>query len=165
MTDDAESADPATGDADTGSQDVDTPTDDVDTGSNDANSGSNDANSGARSRPVALDDGADLDGFLDANGLALVEFYTEGCGICAQMEPVLGLVARASSAAVATINPRDDPPLVERFDVRAVPTLALFVDGEEVARLNEGFVGAEDLVAFVRENAPERDRGPAATES
>ncbi len=100
-------------------------------------------------RPVALDDEAALGEFLGANPVALVEFYTEGCGVCASMEPVLGNVARASEAAVGLVNPRDDPVLVDRFGVRSVPTLVLFVDGEPVARRAEGFVGADDLVSWV----------------
>jgi thioredoxin 1 len=102
-------------------------------------------------RPVDLDGEAELDAFVDADPVALVEFYTEGCGMCASMEPVLGNVARASEAAVGLVNPRDDPPLVDRFDVRSVPTLVLFVDGEPVARRSEGFVGADDLVSWVED--------------
>jgi thioredoxin 1 len=100
-------------------------------------------------RPVHLDGEAELDAFVDANPVALVELYTDGCGVCASMEPVLGNVARASEAAVALVNPRDDPPLVDRFDVRSVPTLVLFADGEPVARRADGFVGADDLVSWV----------------
>ncbi len=106
---------------------------------------------GDSDRPVDLDGEAELDAFVDANPVALVEFYTDGCGVCASMEPVLGNVARASEAAVGLVNPRDDPPLVDRFDVRSVPTLVLFVDGEPVARRAEGFVGADDLVSWVED--------------
>ncbi len=99
--------------------------------------------------PAALASAADLERFLADHDRALVMLYTEGCSICASMEPVLSLVARSVDAGVATLNPRDDPPLVERFDVRSVPTLVLFADGEEIDRLAEGFAPAEDLVAFV----------------
>jgi thioredoxin 1 len=103
----------------------------------------------ATSRPINLADEAELDAFLAEHDRALVEFYTEGCTICASMEPVLGNVARATDVAVALVNPRDDPPLVDRFEVRSVPLLVYFEDGEPVARKAEGFVGAEDLLAFV----------------
>ncbi|MFB6160903.1 MAG: thioredoxin family protein [Haloferacaceae archaeon] len=108
-----------------------------------------DATNAAPARPVRLDDEAALDEFVETHPLALVEFYTEGCGICASMEPVLGNVARATDAAVGVVNPRDDPPLVDRFEVRSVPLLVLFVAGEPVARRAEGFVGAEDLIDWV----------------
>lgn len=100
-------------------------------------------------RPTALADEAELDAFLADHDRVLVEFYTDGCGICASMEPVLGNVARATDVAVALINPRDDPPLVERFRVQSVPLLVYVEDGEPVRRLADGFVGAEDLLAFV----------------
>ena len=103
----------------------------------------------AAARPRDLGDAADLDAFVADNGLALVEFYTEGCTLCESMAPVLGNVARATDAAVGLVNPRDDPPLIERFDVRSVPLLVLFVDGEPVARRAEGFVGTGDLVDWI----------------
>jgi len=103
-------------------------------------------------RPIHLDDEADLDAFVDRDGVALVEFYTDGCGICAGMEPVLGNVARSTDAAVGLVNPRDDPPLVERFAVSSVPLLVVFVDGEAVDHRAEGFVGGDDLTAWLAEH-------------
>jgi thioredoxin-like negative regulator of GroEL len=102
-----------------------------------------------RTRPTHLADEDELDAFVASHDVALVEFYTEGCSMCAAMEPVLGNVARATDVAVATVNPRDDPPLVERFRVQSVPLLVCFVDGEPVARRAEGFVGAEDVLAWL----------------
>ena len=115
---------------------------------------SGDGTSGA-GRPVSLADADALDAFVGDADAALVEFYTDGCGICASMEPVLGNVARGVEAdvAVGLVNPRDDPPLVERFDVRSVPLFVLFVDGEPVARRAEGFIPGEDLAAWVEEHA------------
>ena len=113
------------------------------------------AGSSGAQRPVSLADGDDLDAFLADADAALVEFYTDGCGICASMEPVIGNVARGVEAdlAVGVVNPRDDPPVVERFDVRSVPLFVLFVDGEPVARRAEGFIPGEDLAAWVDEHA------------
>ena len=104
-------------------------------------------------RPTPLADADALDAFIADADAALVEFYTDGCGICASMEPVLGNVARALDVDVALVNPRDDPPLVERFDVRSVPLFVLFVDGDPVARRAEGFIPGEELSAWVREHA------------
>lgn len=109
--------------------------------------------SSSAERPARLVDGDDLDAFIEDSPVALVEFYTEGCGICRSMEPVLGNLARELDAAVGLINPRDDPPLVERFDVRSVPLFVLFVDGSPVARRADGFIGGDDLAAWVSENS------------
>jgi thioredoxin-like negative regulator of GroEL len=122
--------------------------------SNTVSSGGDDqGGNGSRDRPTALADEAALDEFLAGTGAALVEFYTEGCGICASMEPVLGNVARTVDVDVALLNPRDDPPLVERFDVRSVPLFVLFVDGEPDARRAEGFIPGDDLATWVEDNA------------
>jgi thioredoxin-like negative regulator of GroEL len=114
-----------------------------------------DGESSGGNRPVSLSDADALDAFVANADVALVEFYTDGCGICASMEPVIGNVARGADAdlAVGTVNPRDDPPLVERFDVRSVPLFVLFVDGEPVARRAEGFIPGDDLTAWVDEHA------------
>jgi len=100
-------------------------------------------------RPVSLADADALDAFVADADAAVVEFYTDGCGICASMEPVLGNVARELDVAVGTVNPRDDPPLVERFDVRSVPLFVLFVDGEPIARRAEGFIPGDELTAWI----------------
>nr|WP_282594539.1 thioredoxin family protein [Halomarina salina] len=86
---------------------------------------------------------------LATHDLVLVEFYTAGCAMCQAMEPVLGTVQRATEVTVAMVNPGDDIGLVETYDVRSVPTLVLFEDGAEVARLADGFQGAESVVEFL----------------
>ncbi|WP_135827862.1 thioredoxin family protein [Halorussus halobius] len=108
-----------------------------------------DASTDASDRPVRLDDGEALDRFVADHDLALVDLYTEGCSLCQAIEPVVGNVARATDAAVGLLNPRDDLELVAAYDVRSVPTLLLFEDGELVDRMAEGFRGTEAVVEFV----------------
>lgn len=105
--------------------------------------------------PRRLEDGAALESFVDEHDVALVEFYTSGCSMCTAMEPVLGNVARATDVAVGMVNPGDDVELVERFDLQSVPTLVLFRDGEELARMAQGFRGTDAVVSFLEANAPE----------
>jgi thiol-disulfide isomerase/thioredoxin len=100
-------------------------------------------------KPVRLDDGEDLAAFVADHDLALVDFYTKGCTLCQAIEPVVGNVARATDAAVGLLNPREDLDLVEEYDIRSVPTLLLFEDGEPVGRLAEGFQETEAVVEFV----------------
>lgn len=101
---------------------------------------------------VQLENESELDAFVSKGSVALVEFYTEGCGICQSMEPVIGNLAREIEISVGTVNPRDDPPLVDRFDVRSVPLFVLFDDGEPVARLADGFVSGDDLTDWIEEH-------------
>jgi len=108
-------------------------------------------------RPVTLSSRAELQDLVAEHPRVLVEFHTEGCGKCAAMEPVLGGVARTTDVVVATMNPRDDPELIEEYDVRSVPKLLLFVDGE-LTRSNEGDVPSVDEVrAFVDGDRPGDD--------
>ncbi|MXR50798.1 conjugal transfer protein TraF [Halovenus sp. WSH3] len=104
-------------------------------------------------RPAQLADESELDEFVAGAETALVEFYTNGCGLCQSMEPVVGNVGRELGIDIGFVNPRDDPPLIERFDVRRVPLLVLFVDGEPVARRDDGFVPGEELAAWIREES------------
>ncbi|PGF18341.1 thiol reductase thioredoxin [Natrinema sp. CBA1119] len=108
----------------------------------------------ATSKPRRLETGDELDDFVDARDVALVEFYTSGCAMCQAMEPVLGNVARATDVAIGMVNPGDDIELVDRFDIRSVPTLILFEDGAETARLAEGFQGGDAVTEFLAEHVP-----------
>ncbi len=116
-------------------------------------------NEPATATPLRPADGDELDDVLAAHDTVLVEFYTTGCTLCQAMEPVLGNVARATDVTVAMVNPGEDIGLVERFDVRSVPTLVLLRDGEEVARVADGFTGAGDVVAFVERHTEEDVEG------
>jgi len=98
-------------------------------------------------RPVDLAGSEALETLVETYPRVVVEFYTDGCGICASMEPIIGGLAR-SDLVVGTINPRDDPPLIDEFDIASVPTFVLFVDGEPVDRLADGFVPSEELQDF-----------------
>jgi thioredoxin 1 len=67
----------------------------------------------------------------------LVEFSARWCGPCKMLAPVLrGLAAdQAGELEVAEIDVDDNPYTVSRYRVMSMPTLVLFVDGEERTRL------------------------------
>lgn len=102
-------------------------------------------------RPSTLDSKDELDDLVATHDRVLVEFHTEGCSMCDAMQPILGGVARSSSVVVATMNPRDDPVLLDEYDVRSVPKLLYFEDGELRDTMGEGFVPSDDVLEFVGE--------------
>ncbi len=102
-------------------------------------------------KPLRVEDGNELDRTISNHNLVLVDCYTSGCALCQAIEPVVGNVARATDATVAMVNPGDDLSLVERYNIRSVPTLLLFENGELVGRMADGFQGAEAIVQFVEE--------------
>lgn len=103
-------------------------------------------------KPIRVADGDELGDVLASHDRVLVEFYTKGCAICAAIEPVLGNVARQTGITVAMANPGDDIDLVDEWGIRSAPTLVLVEDGEEVARLDEGFQGGDAIEAFLAEH-------------
>ena len=105
--------------------------------------------SDADRKPLRLDDGEGFDDLRESTDRLLVEFYTNGCSMCAAMEPVLGNVARATDTTVAMVNAGYAFDLAERYSVSSVPTLLLFEDGELVGRLADGFQGADAVLSFV----------------
>ena len=80
------------------------------------------------------------DQVLDRRGLVLVEFYADWCPNCREMRPVLDQVADEfdGRARVLKVNVDEEPTLVSLLCILAVPTLAVFRDGEVV----DGIVGA-----------------------
>ncbi|MEF8853607.1 MAG: thioredoxin family protein [Haloarculaceae archaeon] len=100
-------------------------------------------------RPVSLSTRRELRDLVADSERVLVEFYTEGCGKCAALEPVLGGVAKTTDVTVATMNPRNDPDLIDEYDVRSVPKLLLFVDGELAATREDAVPSVAAVRAFV----------------
>lgn len=104
-------------------------------------------------KPLRVEDGDELHEVIDDHDLVLVDCYTKGCTLCQAIEPVVGNVARATDATVVMVNPRNDLSLVETYDIRSVPTLLLFEDGDLVGRMADGFQGTDAVVGFVEEAA------------
>lgn len=102
--------------------------------------------------PVTVETGTEIDDFVAAHDVALIDVYRPGCTLCEAIEPIVGAVAKASGVAVATCNPQRDLDIVDNYDIRSVPTLLLFVEGDLVGRLAEGFQGTDAVFAFLAEH-------------
>lgn len=111
------------------------------------------ADGDAPATPVQIRSREEYETLLADEPLVLLEFVTAGCGICASMEPVLGTVARVAPGAVAMVKAADVPELIEEYTIRSVPTLAVIRNGEEVARLDDGFEQAETVIDLLETHA------------
>jgi thioredoxin 2 len=87
-----------------------------------------------------------------ANEPIVVDFWAPWCGPCRVVAPELVKVAEANAGRwlIVKVNTEALPDLADRFQIRSIPTMAVFANGREVAR-TAGARPAADIEAFVRQ--------------
>jgi thioredoxin 1 len=99
---------------------------------------------------VSDKDFADL--VLASDRPVLVDFWAEWCVPCHMVSPVVEEIARdhAEDMKAMKLNVDDNPETTRKYGVMSIPTLIVFKDGQEKARV----VGARNKEAILREIAP-----------
>lgn len=82
----------------------------------------------------------------------LVDFWAEWCVPCHMVSPVVEEIAgeKGEALRVAKLNIDENPEMTQRYRVMSIPSLVLFVGGEEQARV----VGAKPKDAILKDIAP-----------
>jgi thioredoxin 1 len=79
----------------------------------------------------------------------LVDFWAEWCGPCKMVAPILSEIAdeHEGKIVIAKLNVDDNPDIARRYSVMSIPTMIVFRDGEEAARI----VGAKGKGQLLQE--------------
>ena len=104
--------------------------------------------------PFALSDAA-LPGYLAGSDLpVVVDFWAEWCGPCKMMAPQFVAAAREMPGVrFAKVNSEEAPKASVQYRIRSIPTLILFSQGAEVARVS-GAMSSTELLAWIRRSVP-----------
>ncbi len=104
-----------------------------------------------RAQPVELN-GASFARHISRNDVpVLVDFWAPWCGPCKMMAPAFAEAAQLLEPYVrlAKVNTEAEQALGVQYGVRSIPTLALFRNGQEIAR-QPGAMGAADIVRWTQ---------------
>ena len=102
--------------------------------------------------PVELDE-AGFDRHIGRSQIpVLVDFWAPWCGPCRMMAPAYEQAAALLEPQfrLAKVNTEEAPNVGARFNIRSIPTLALFVGGREVARQPGAITSAADIARWAR---------------
>jgi thioredoxin 2 len=102
-------------------------------------------------KPVSVDAAA-FDRHLTRNDIPMVvDFWASWCGPCLAMAPAYERAAAELEPEyrLLKVDSDEQQALAVRYQIRSIPTLMLFVDGQPVAR-NAGAMDTSSIVSWVR---------------
>ncbi|HJP70969.1 MAG TPA: thioredoxin [Candidatus Limnocylindria bacterium] len=87
--------------------------------------------------PITVDEGSFETEVLNAEKPVLVDFWAPWCGPCRLVSPVVESLGEkhGEKIAVAKVNTDENQQLAMRYSIFSIPTLIVFQNGREAARL------------------------------
>lgn len=87
---------------------------------------------------------------LKGEGAVLVDFYADWCGPCQMLGPIIHEIATENpDLTVGKINIDENHDTADKYTVMSIPTLLVFKNGKEVARM-VGYHPKEEILQLLK---------------